>query len=211
MFNVQSRKEYINPYRTGVLIGNYSEDIFGKDLAIKYNKEPHYSNYITEKADKYRNPQLIFNKNVNPIYERDLQPNYDLKIDFTKTTIKELREDLAKKDIEKEEFLNKLKNQSNFDTKENLSLNQVNSIDSQVNKKKCDSIVKNQRDAVLSRLSGYSKPLNDNIKEQLEGFVKKDLIGLYYTKESGLNNSLLKGHGPFQNKFDYNEYISVKK
>jgi len=34
---------------------------------------------------------------------------------------------------------------------------------------------------------------------------------LYFTTKSGQANHLLKGHGPFQNKFTHTEHISVKE
>ena len=32
------RKEYINPYRTGVKIGNYNEELLGEELKYKIQK-----------------------------------------------------------------------------------------------------------------------------------------------------------------------------
>ena len=32
------RRQFINPYRSGVKIGNYNEDLFGKELAEKAKK-----------------------------------------------------------------------------------------------------------------------------------------------------------------------------
>jgi hypothetical protein len=40
--NQKDRKEYINPYHTGVKIGNYNEELLNEELKHKYTNIPPY-------------------------------------------------------------------------------------------------------------------------------------------------------------------------
>ena len=44
-----------NPYRSGVLIGNYVEDMFGLDLRKRYSN-PRYTQNISETKEQFRWP-----------------------------------------------------------------------------------------------------------------------------------------------------------
>ncbi len=92
IFYQNYRKEYINPYRTGVKIGNYNEDLFGEELKDRYkNTRPDPKNYISESMDKYKWPKPTI---------RDIQvqgndftntqnSNFDLNIVFTSQNLKD--------------------------------------------------------------------------------------------------------------------------
>ena len=77
-----------NPYRSGVLIGNYVEDMFGLDLQQKYGnlrRSADYSN-LSENKDqfgwpKYKLEQL--GKTGNDL-TMSCNMNYDLNIDFSR-------------------------------------------------------------------------------------------------------------------------------
>lgn len=209
MFNVQSRKEYINPYRHGVLIGNFVEDIYGKDLVKKYASEKTYANYLSECHDKYKNPKLVPNKNINLKYEGGMKPNFDLNIDFSIKTIADIRDQIEKRD--KEILENNKTNEFKLNDESQIEENSdVNNQSIQNISKKKDPFIITQRDTIMSNYKDMSCDLKKNIGDQVESFVKKDLVGLYYTTKSGLVNNLLRGHGPDQSKFNSNEYISVK-
>ena len=85
------RRQYINPYRSGVKIGNYNEDLFGKELAekakqIDYNRPKTARNYVSESMDQYRWPK----ENSNTMYNfgnnisKTNKSNFDLNIVFNK-------------------------------------------------------------------------------------------------------------------------------
>ena len=78
-----------NPYRSGVLIGNYVEDMFGLDLRKKYSSPTHSNNISeTRKRDKNNNMDIeeknkrIFgfeNDNDNDSQEKDNKYNYHVR------------------------------------------------------------------------------------------------------------------------------------
>ena len=85
------RRQYINPYRSGVKIGNYNEDLFGKELAeeakkIDYNRPQTARIYVSESMDQYRWPKQ--NKNTMYNFGNNLsktnKSNFDLNIVFNK-------------------------------------------------------------------------------------------------------------------------------
>ena len=85
------RRQYINPYRSGVKIGNYNEDLFGKELAekakkIDYNRPKTAKIYVSESMDQYRWPKE--NKNTMYNFGNNLsktnKSNFDLNIVFNK-------------------------------------------------------------------------------------------------------------------------------
>lgn len=91
IFYQHYRKDYVNPYRTGVKIGNYNEDLFGTELQQKYKSmklDPRM--YISEHHDKYTNPEtrprtavqkpIVLNPMVKGNGELDLNLNMDNEI-----------------------------------------------------------------------------------------------------------------------------------
>ena len=87
MFQNNTRKNRVDPYRHGVLIGNYVEDIFGQDLSNKYysSKESETQNWKSESKSRFQWP----NNNDAVIKSSDAKistniSNYDLNINFKK-------------------------------------------------------------------------------------------------------------------------------
>ena len=85
MFNQNHRKAFYNGYRQGVLIGNYSEDIFGQDLKEKQNREENKRENISETMDKFRYPNPSIQHTISPGNDLTLRSNsnFDLNIDFS--------------------------------------------------------------------------------------------------------------------------------
>ena len=87
MFQNNTRKNRVDPYRHGVLQGNYVEDIFGQDLVKKY-----YDTKVSETKDWKSETQIRYQwPNLNdPIVKKSDEKlttnvsHYDLNIDFTK-------------------------------------------------------------------------------------------------------------------------------
>ena len=85
------RRNYVNPYRSGVKIGNYNEDLFGKELAekakqIDYNRPNTVKNFISESMDQYRWPkqnEKTMHNFGNEIAKTN-KSNFDLNIVFNK-------------------------------------------------------------------------------------------------------------------------------
>lgn len=191
MFQTSIKKDYINPYRHGVYIGNFVEDIFGQDLKKKHEvteqniKDP--KNYLSEMKDKYRYPSLD-PKHIK-IEKNDLtsghNSNYDLNIDFTKQTIQQLREQLEREENDK--YLLKDKNI--------FLANQVKSI--------------SEHDK-LTGANRQEQGIETEIERKLQTFNESDARGLLYTKRSGLSNTLLKEHGS-ENTRRNKEFSSIYK
>ena len=96
-----------NPYRTGVLIGNYVEDMYGLDLKEKYKKNSQTPTYnlrsqicyenqknntnISEHTDKFRWPQFSKEMLHNPGNELTMTctSNFDLNIDFNRKNVQD--------------------------------------------------------------------------------------------------------------------------
>jgi hypothetical protein len=86
IFYQNYRKEYINPYRTGVKIGNYNEDLFGEELKAKYKNRPLSATTKSEYIDKYKWPKptirdIKVSKNE---FTNTQNSNFDLNIVFSK-------------------------------------------------------------------------------------------------------------------------------
>lgn len=253
MYTLSSKKDYVNPYRHGVNIGNFVEDLIGKDLVHKHNQTPlDIKMYVSETREKYSSPSKIFNRNIKA--ESNRKPNFDLNIDFSRKTMKDINEQIEQNIINNNNrllYLSKTSNKNNFGNNSNTSNirgsgNNVGNIgnnistnntdnnslysnnkninsnnisteeQSQINElnkdnKMEDFLCNTQRSNILSKYSDYPIKVQDQIGKQTNGFIKKDLIGLYFTTKSGLANNLLKGHGPRQQEFEKTEHISVKK
>ena len=88
-YSTTSRGNF-NPYRHGVLIGNFVEDIFGTDLQKRFRSEsqgPSTKKFpISEMVDKYRWPQHRQMDVITPGNDLTMpcNSNFDLNIDFTK-------------------------------------------------------------------------------------------------------------------------------
>lgn len=90
MFQNNTRKNRVDPFRHGVLIGNYVEDLYGQDLAKKYytNNDSETKNWKTESQNKFQwpnsNDQTV--KKSEAILKINIS-NYDLNTDFAKKSI----------------------------------------------------------------------------------------------------------------------------
>lgn len=181
MFIPSNRKEYVNPYRHGTLIGNYVEDMFGQDLLLKYKSSKPYTNYISESMDQYRNPNSIVNKNIKETPNEKLKPDFDFNIDFSKTTMEDIRKqiDLNEKKEKKE-------------------------------KCEGNDLVTNQSHHVIQNLIHVPDQMKNTLQPEISKFIKEDLKGLYFTSQSGIASHLLKGHGKNQSDLSKSEYYSIK-
>eukprot|EP00340_Litonotus_pictus_P003687 CAMPEP_0170516600 /NCGR_PEP_ID=MMETSP0209-20121228/2779_1 /TAXON_ID=665100 ORGANISM="Litonotus pictus, Strain P1" /NCGR_SAMPLE_ID=MMETSP0209 /ASSEMBLY_ACC=CAM_ASM_000301 /LENGTH=205 /DNA_ID=CAMNT_0010801549 /DNA_START=146 /DNA_END=760 /DNA_ORIENTATION=+ len=147
--------------------------------------------------DKYSDPRRVINKNVKE--ESNRKPNFDLNIDFGKTSMKSINELIEQNIINNQNKISYMKNT----TSSNLStLNKDNKVE--------DFLCNTQRSNIMSKFSDYSMGVQNQIGTQTNDFIKKDLVGLYFTTRSGLANNLLRGHGPNQHNFDKTEHISMK-
>jgi hypothetical protein len=187
IFKKNYRNEYKNPYRHGVCIGNYVEDIFGEDLKKKQEiQASSKENYSTEKMDKYKWPEYkeIHIKDSGNDFTKNHNTNFDFNIDLTAKNI----EDYLKL---QDTNLFQLQDKNSFVPDQHKSETQM--------KKMQESI------------SGEFSP-NDIFKEtqtKLKSFHQKDTRGLLYTKKSGLVKNLYFGHGLDQKNFTKNEYAST--
>ena len=225
MYSLSSKKEFVNPYRHGVSIGNYVEDLIAKDRVKDHKKEnPDLNNYLSEMRDKYCGPKSTYNKNIKE--ETNRKPKFDLNIDFSKNSMKDIDDQIGQNIVSNNNRLaylaktiisteggqnNDKKDQAN---KSNSSISELSKILNDQNHKDNkteDFLMNTQRNNILSKYSDYSIDVQNQIGKQTDGFIKKDLVGLYFTTRSGLSNHLLRGHGPDQNKFVVTENISIKE
>jgi hypothetical protein len=188
MFNQNYRKAYVNPYRQGVLIANYSEDIIGQDLKEKYNREEHIKNErISETMDKYRWPQAKEQHIITPGNELTLRcnSNFDLNIDFT------------------------TKNADDY-----IKLQEKLNPEYQLNDKNIflPSEIKSEKQLKKFDEGGHvNYMMRDAIQDKLKLLHQDDTNGVLYSKKSGLVKSLFFGHNMDQKKFNNCEYASVYK
>ena len=108
----RSNKNFSNPYRSGVLVGNFVEDIYGNDLIKQYNKDSNTStNWKSETRSAFNAPKLIENpRNKGNDMTMKYNSNLDLNIDFTKKNLTEIikAEETRMKDydlVDKNKFL----------------------------------------------------------------------------------------------------------
>ena len=99
MFQKNTRKNRFDPYRHGVLVGNYVEDIFGQDLSNKYylSNESETQNWKFELKSRFLWP----NNNDPVIKSSDAKIitniyNYDLNINFIKANELKQNENIYK-------------------------------------------------------------------------------------------------------------------
>ena len=200
MFQASSRKEYVNPYRHGVYIGNFVEDIIAMDLVEKHKQTlPDINRYKSETREKFCDPGILENKNIK--HESNRKPNFDLNIDFNKKTMQEINDQI------KQNIVNN-NNRANLIEKSN---NKKTIFEKEKDNKVEDFLCNTQRNNILSNYSNYSVDVQNHIGKQTDGFIRKDLVGLYFTTRSGLSNNILRGHGAYQNNWSKTEHISVKE
>jgi len=86
------KKNYINPYRHGVLIGNFVEDMIGEDLKQKYDEEKKNDkseNFVSETKANFSWPKLSDEHIKVPGNDLTMKcnSNFDLNIDFNKKNV----------------------------------------------------------------------------------------------------------------------------
>ena len=208
------RRQYINPYRSGVKIGNYNEDLFGKELAekakkIDYNRPQTARNYISESMDQYRWPK----QNSNTMYNfgnnlsKTNKSNFDLNIVFNKQNFDDYMKIYQR--TEQNPYILEDKNQF---TKDEYNVRQRKNL--------YNKSIQGRPQSAYGRSVNYKKfysdgPYQDANEEIIEETQKKlgrahiqDNEGIYNNEEKGIKNYLLMGHG-CQNRFQKTEYASM--
>ena len=184
IFNKDYRKSYTNPYRHGVLIGNYSEDIYGEDL--KKQKESQLvdrSHYVSEKMDQYSWPMLKEQHIKEPgnDFTSKNTSNFDLNIDFSKKNLEDYLTLHSSNDYE-------LKDKNKF-------------LPGQIRE---EFLTKK-----MSEEAPEEKDVHSETQKMLKTFHQKDTRARLFTKKTGLVNTLFFAHGPEQKNFGNNEYAST--
>ena len=208
------RRQYINPYRSGVKIGNYNEDLFGKELAekakqIDYNRPKTGKNFISESMDQYRWPK----QNSNTMYNfgnnlsKTNKSNFDLNIVFNKQNFDDYMKIYQRN--EQNPYILEDKNQF---TKDEYNVRQRKNL--------YNKSIQGRPQSAYGRSVNYKKfysdgPYQDANEEIIEETQKKlgrahiqDNEGIYNNEEKGIKNYLLMGHG-CQNRFQKTEYASM--
>jgi hypothetical protein len=185
MFNQNHRKAYVNPYRQGVLIGNYSEDKFGQDLRVKQEAEEHnVKKNFSETQDKYRWPDKNIKDIISPGNDITLpsNSNFDLNIDFTKKNV----EDYMK-------LQEKLYSGYELNDKNIFLPSEI----------KAEREMKKYSDGFIEHT------VSNETQDMLKKYHEYDTNGVLYSKKSGLVKSLFFGHNVDQNKFNHCEYSTT--
>ena len=180
------KKTYINPYRDGVLIGNFVEDLIGGDLTTKHNNDEQKDKsqlYKSESMSQFEWPKLQEEHIQVPGNDLTMKcnANFDFNIDFNK------------------------KNISDYMNLQHLTENEY-----QMNNK--NLYLKGQiQESDLMKKHNNQK-IDDNICGQTQSKLKQDHLqdsrGVLYTKKSGLVKNLFFGHGD-QKNFEKNEYATT--
>ena len=183
----RQRKSYSNSYRHGVLIANYVEDIYGKDLQNNFANEKPKFKPTTEAMDQYSWPQLS-SKHIKPA-TNDMtlkcNSNFDLNLNFTKKNA--------------EDYFSLVSNVREYDLQDkNKFLPEQNKVD-------------NMTSRLMASKTGSQiiDNINNETQTRLKNLHETDSNSLLYTKRSGLVKNLLFGHGLEQNNFNKNEYAST--
>ena len=172
-----------NPYRSGVLIGNYVEDMFGLDLRHKYNNNRR-SVDISETKDQYRWPVYSIQQLGKPGNDLTMScnMNYDLNIDFKRKKL---------------EDFNPLIKSSEVNLNKNIFL------PDEIKLVKYQKSLEDQKNNVIRKDTMESQTQN-----ALSQINAKDASTVLFTKKTGLHGNLLFGHGD-QNYFDKNDLVSM--
>ena len=210
------RRHYVNPYRSGVKIGNYNEDLFGKELAekakqINYNRPYTAKNFISESMDQYRWPKQ--NENTMHNFGNDItktnKSNFDLNIVFNKQNFDDYMKVYQRN--EQNPFILEDKNQfskDEYNVKQRRNLYNKNI---QRRPQSVNEIVRNNNYKKFYSDGPYQDANEEIIEETQKKLGRahiKDNIGIFNIDEKGINNYLLIGHG-CQKRFQKNEYASM--
>ena len=210
------RRNYVNPYRSGVKIGNYNEDLFGKELAekarqIDYNRPNTAKNFISESMDQYRWPKQ--NENTMHNFGNEIaktnKSNFDLNIVFNKQNFDDYMKVYQRN--EQNPFILEDKNQF---AKDEYNVKQRRNLYNKSMQRRPQSA------SGIVRNNNYKKfysdgPYQDANEEIIEETQKRlgrahiqDNVGIFNIDEKGINNYLLMGHG-CQKRFQKTEYASM--
>ena len=172
-----------NPYRSGVLIGNYVEDMFGLDLRKRYSN-PNRTRNISETKAQFRWPVYSpeqLGKTGNDL-TMSCNMNYDLNIDFKR---------------------NKLEDFNPLIKPSEVNLNKNIFLPDEIKIVKYQKSLEDQKNNIIPKDTMESQTQN-----ALGQINAKDACNILFTKKTGLSGNLLFGHGD-QNKFDKNDLASV--
>ena len=194
-----------NPYRSGVLVGNFVEDMYGLDhkRTYKTRTSPQSPNFdskknfcfeknessknqnISEHTDKYRWPKFSKEMLHNPGNELTMTctSNFDLNIDFNRKNV--------------QDFMTLSKaNEYVLDNKNAFLPDEV----------KVENFQKLNEDMVKGIITPPS--VFSETQKALKQNHINDTNGFLYTRKSGLDSKLLFGHG-CQKFFSKNDLASV--
>ena len=216
-FSASTAAGKYNPYRDGVLMGNFVEDNFGKDLERKYqtgstlNSGRFYQKPfpISEFTDKYRWPvkgkeQYLFSLDE---MSRTNTSGFNRNIDFTITDCNYYTK-LLKGD--------KGKNGSNIPSKDNNSGN-INSNNNNTQQPQGNGVNINANNGNVVSNDKLSNQMNNNYIQQGPAnngdMTKKRFAmtaqGFFPRKNNDLSANLLLGHGLNQQDWKKTEYAST--
>ena len=210
------RHHYINPYRSGVKIGNYNEDLFGKELAekakqISYVRPNTSKNFISESMDQYRWPKQ--NENTMHNFGNDItktnKSNFDLNIIFNKQNFNDYMEVYQRN--EQNPFILEDKNQ--FGKDEYNVRQRINLYNKAMQRRprSASGIVKNNNYKKFYSDGPY-QDANEEIIEETQKILERehiqDNVGIFNIDEKGINNYLLVGHG-CQKRFQKTDFASM--
>jgi len=168
-----------NPYRSGVLIGNYVEDMFGLDLKQRYGNTRRSVDCtgISEKQDQYRWPKYKLEQLGHPGNDLTMScnMNYDLNIDF------------SRKNPDDFKTLKKF-NEYSLDNKNVFMPDEIKIM-------KYKKSVEDEKNDIIRKETMESQSQN-----ALSLINAKDANTILFTKKTGLSGNLLFGHG-CQKKF----------
>ena len=176
-----------NPYRSGVLIGNYVEDMFGLDLKQKYGNLRRSADYtnLSEHQDQYCWPRYKLEqlgKTGNDL-TMSCNMNYDLNIDFSRKN--------------PEDFKNlKKSNEYAVDNKNIFMPDEIRIM-------KYKQSLEDENNHIIRK-----ETMDTQSQNALSQINAKDASTILFTKKTGLSGNLLFGHGQ-QNTFDKNSLVSV--
>lgn len=204
-------KGNFNPYRHGVLMGNFVEDIFGEDLAKKYRCKSHQEhtrqNKITEHMDKYRWPKITEKKIItsgNALSNKNSNA-FDFNIDFSKKKLK-LKTEIEDPKLGDSKSVNYIKTLNNINTDSNMR-NTFYINKNIIYPEELYSI--NQKEKLGQKTMTRFNTIHNEIKNRLGQLYLNDVKEVLNTRSTGQNARMFFGHGLDFRKFNKNEFAST--
>ena len=194
-----------NPYRTGVLIGNYVEDMYGLDHKLAYR-----NNISNPQSPSLCKNKLCFHKNENqknqiisehsdrfrwPTFSKEMLHNPGNELTMTCTSNFDLNIDFNRKNVQDFMTLSKA-NEYVLDNKNAFLPDEV----------KVENFQKLNEDIIKGIITPPS--VFSETQRALKQNHIKDTNGFLYTRKNGLDSKLLFGHG-CQKNFKKNDLASV--